>query len=113
MNNQANQSESHAGVLKATEQHAGEFFDFGGQKLLLTGTSGPPKEGSRIAEGRPVRHDVLIADRTIPAEATSGASQVESRVAAGQPVQHVPGPRNAAPGLTGRGQLIGGPIRRA
>jgi len=103
----------HAGVLKPTKHETGEFFEFGGQKLLLRGTSGPPRERSRIAEGRPIRHDVSIAGRTIPAWGTSGASQVESRVAAGQPVQHRPRPQDAVLGSTGSGQLIGGPVRRA
>jgi hypothetical protein len=108
-----NESESHAGVLKPTPHEAVEFFEFGGQTLVLKGTSGPPKQQSRIAEGRPVRHDVSIAGRTIPALGTSGASRVESRVASGRPVQHVPGPQDAALGSTGSGQLIGGPVRRA
>jgi hypothetical protein len=113
MDDQPNESESHAGVLKQTEHHAGEFFEFGGQKLPLNRTSGPPKERARTAEGRPVRHDVLIAERPIPAQVTSAANQVESRVASGRPVQHRMGSLDAAPGLTGSGQLISGPIRRA
>ena len=103
-----NQAESHAGVLKPIQPHAGEFFEFGGQKLLLHGTSGLPKERSRIAEGQPIRHDISLAGRTIPAEATPGAGQVVTRVASGQPAQLRP-----IAGLTGSGQLIGGPIRRA
>ena len=110
---QPNQSESHAGVLKPIEQHAGEFFEFGGQRLFLKGTSGPPKERSRTAEGQPIRHDVLIARRTIPLGAILDASQLESRIAAGRLVQHTPGPQDAASGLTGTGQVTGGPIRRA
>ena len=108
-----NESESHAGVLKPTEHEAGEFFESGGQKLLLKGTSGPPKERSRIAEGRPIQHDVLITGQTISARGTSDASQMEGRVAAGRPVQHEPGPQDAALESTGSGQLIGGPVRRA
>jgi hypothetical protein len=108
-----NHSESHAGVLKSSAHEADEFFEFGGQKLPLKGTSGPPKERSRTAEGRPIRHDVMIAGQTIPARATSGASQLESRVAVGRAVQHRPGPQGATSELTGSGQLIGGPVRRA
>lgn len=85
---------SHAGVLKASERHAAGFFEFGGQRLPFKGTSGPPKEAPRKAEGKPVRHDVLIAQRTIPTEPAPGAT-------------------GSTPGLTGRGQLIGGPVRRA
>jgi hypothetical protein len=109
---QPKQSEFHAGVLKSREYEADEFFEFGGQKLLLKGTSGPPKERSRIAEGRPIRHDVMIAGQTIPARGTSGAGQLESRVAVGRHVQHSPGPRASEPEVKGSGQLIGGPIRR-
>jgi hypothetical protein len=72
-------SEPHAGVLRPAEPLATEVFEFGGQRLLLEGTSGPPKEPARVAEGRPVRHDVSLG---------------------------------AAPGATGSGQLIGGPVRR-
>jgi hypothetical protein len=100
-------------VLKSSGQETGEVFEFGGHKIPLKGTSGPAKERSRTAEGRPIRHDVMIAGPTILTPGTSGASQVESRVAAGRPVQHRAGPKDAAPGLTGRGQPIGGPVRRA
>lgn len=72
-------SESHAGVLKPAEPAATEVFEFGGQRFLLQGTSGPPKEPARLAEGQPVRHDVSLG---------------------------------GAPGVTGSGQLIGGPVRR-
>jgi hypothetical protein len=105
--------ESHAGQLKMSEHEAGEVFEFGGHKLLLKETSGPPKAPSRMAEGRPIRHDVTIAGQAIPARGTSGASQVESRVAEGRPVQHRPDAQDAAPGLAGSGQLVGGPVRRA
>lgn len=110
---QTNESEFHAGVLKSREYEAGEFFEFGGQKLVVKGTSGPPKERSRTAELRPIRHDVVISGRTIPARETSGARQIEIRTAVGQPVQHRPDPQNAASELTGSGQLIGEPVRRA
>jgi hypothetical protein len=112
MHNQPVHSESHSGELKQTEHQAVEFFEVGGQKLHLHGTSGPPKERSRTAEGKPVRHAVFLADRTIPLETTSCASEVGLRVGAGQPVQHRPSPQNAISGMTGSGQLIGGPIRR-
>ena len=108
-----NKPELHAGVLKPSEDEASEVLEFGGHKLLLKGTSGPPKAPSRMAEGRPVRHDVMMAGQTVPTRGTSAASQVESRVAEGRPVQHRPGPQDAAPGLTGSGQLIGGPVRRS
>jgi hypothetical protein len=104
---------SHAGELKTSEHEAGEVFEFGGHKLLLKGTSGPPEVPSRMAEGRPIRHDVVIAGQAIVARATSGASQVESRVAEGRPVQHRSSAQDAAPGVTGSGQLVGGPVRRA
>ena len=107
-----NESEFHAGMLKPHEHEAGEFFEFGGQKLLLKGTSGPPKERSRIAESRPIRHDVLISGQTTPARGTSGPSQVEIHTAVGQPVQHRPDSQDAAPGVMGSGQLIGEPVRR-
>ena len=112
--NEPNKSESHAGELRpsGSEHEAGEVFEFGGHKLLLKGTSGPPKAPSRMAEGMPVRHDVMIAGQTIPGEGTSGASQLESRLAVGRPVQHRPGPQDAAPGVTGSGQVVGGPVRR-
>jgi hypothetical protein len=108
-----NNPESHAGELRPIENEADQVFEFGGHTLPLQGTSGPPKVPSRMAEGRPIRHDVMIAGQAIPARGTSGASQVESRVAAGRPVQHRPGPNDAAPGVTGSGQLVGGPVRRA
>ena len=108
-----NQPESHSGETKSRAHATDEFFEFGGQKLPLKGTSGLPKERSRTAEGRPIRHDVMIAGQTTPARGTSGAGQVESRVAGGRPVQHTPGPLDAAPGAKGSGQLIGGPVRRA
>lgn len=110
---QTNESEYHAGMLKSHEYEAGEFFEFGGQKLVVKGTSGPPKERSRTAEVRPIRHDVVISSRTIPARETSGGRQIETRTAVGQPVQHRPDPQNAASELTGSGQLIGEPVRRA
>jgi hypothetical protein len=113
VDDQPNQSESHAGVLKPIEHHAGEFFEFGGQRLFLKGTSGPPKERSRIAEGQPIRHDVSIAGRTIPSGAMLDASQLESPIAAGRLVQHRSGRQDAASGLMGTGQVTGGPIRRA
>ena len=106
-------SELHAGELKASEPETDEVFEFGGRKLFLKGTSGPPAAQPRMAEGRPVRHDVVIAGVPISARGTSGASQVERRVAVGHPVQHRPTPQDAAPGGTGSGQLIGGPVRRA
>jgi hypothetical protein len=111
--NEQNKSESHSGELRATEYEAGEVFEFGGHKLSIQGTSGPPAAPSRMAEGRPIQHDVMIAGQAIPARATSGVSQVESRVAAGQPVQHRPASQNAAQEITGSGQLVGGPVRRA
>jgi hypothetical protein len=106
------QHESHAGMTKSREHEADEFFEFGGQKLLLKGTSGPPKERSRTAEGRPKRHDVMIAGQTIPARGTSGTGQLEG-VAVARHIQHSPGPRVAEPGVKGNGQLIGSPVRRA
>ena len=105
-------SESHAGELKPSGYEASEVFEFGGHKLPVKGTSGPPKAPSRMAEGRPIRHDSMIAGQAIPARVTSGASQVEGRVAEGRPVQHRPGPQ-AAPGVSGSGQLVGEPVRRA
>jgi hypothetical protein len=112
--NEPNEPEQHAGVLKATTHHdeTTGFFEFGGRKLPVKGTSGPPRVPSRTAEGMPIRHDVSSTGRTIPAQ-TSGFSQVESRIAEGRPVQHRPSPQDAGAGLTGSGQLIGGPVRRA
>jgi hypothetical protein len=107
------ESEVHAGVLKSIEQEADEFFEFSGQKLPLKGTSGPQKEPSRLAEGSPIQHDILIAGQPVPPRATSGASQVESRVAEGQPVKHGAGSESDAAGPTGSGQLIGEPVRHA
>jgi hypothetical protein len=105
-------SESHSGMLKPTEQDVGEVFEFGGHKLPLKGTSGPAKERSRFAEGRPIQHNVLVTGHPSPAKST-GASQVESRVAEGRPVQHGTGPQNADLRSTGSGQSIGKPVRRA
>jgi len=107
-----NESERHAGVLKAIPYETTEFLEFGGHKLPLEGTSGPPRVPSRTAEGMPIRHDVSTTGPTIPAQ-TSGVRQVESRIAEGRPVQHTPGPRDAAAGPKASGQLIGGPVRRA
>jgi hypothetical protein len=107
-----NQPETHAGVLKSSEHEIDEVFEFGGHRLSLKGTSGPAKERSRIAEGRPIRHDVMIAAPTISSPGTSVTSQLESRVAVGRPVQHRAGPNDAAPALTGSGQLTGQPVRR-
>lgn len=107
------ESEVHAGVLRSIEHEAGEFFEFSGQKLPLKGTSGPQKEPSRLAEGSPIQHDILIAGQPAPPRATSGPGQVESRVAEGQPVKHGAGPESVAAGPPGSGQLTGGPVRRA
>jgi hypothetical protein len=94
-------SESHAGVLRSTERVAGEFFEFGGHKLPLEGTSGPPKEPARSAEGRPIRHDREPAERnatdeffqfggqTLPREGTSGPPKEPFRTAEGSPVRHL------------------------
>lgn len=106
------QPESHAGETKSREHEAPQYFEFGGQKLLLKGTSGPPKERSRTAEGRPTRHDVMIAGPAIHAQGMSGAGQRASGVV-GPHIQHSPGPRVAASEEKGSGQLIGGPVRRA
>jgi hypothetical protein len=106
------QSESHAGVTKASLHETTDFFEFGGHKLPQRGTSGPQKLPSRTAEGMPVRHDVRISAGTIR-EPTPGAGQAESRSGAGRPVQHASGPRDADGGPTGSGQAIGGPSRRA
>ena len=116
--NEQNKSESHAGELRPTQHEAGDVFEFGGHRLPLQGTSGPPTAPSRMAEGRPIQHNVMISGQATSARGTSGASQVESRVAGGQPVQHRPAPQNAeqenaAQGVTGSGQLVGGPVRRA
>ena len=107
-----NKPDSHAGELKPSEHETGELFEFGGHKFLLKGTSGPPAAPSRMAEGRPIRHDVMIAGQPLSARGTSGSSQAESRMAVGRPVQHRAGPQDAAPGVTGSGQLVGGPVRR-
>jgi hypothetical protein len=106
------ESESHAGVTKATPHETTEYFEFGGHKLPHRGTSGPQKLASRTAEGMPVRHDVRISAKTAR-EPTLGAGQVESRSAAGRPVQHASTARDATSGPTGSGQTIGGPVRRA
>ncbi|SCK35239.1 hypothetical protein VAR608DRAFT_3180 [Variovorax sp. HW608] len=102
----------HSGKLLATEPVTTEFFEIGGHRLPLHGTSGPPKVPPRTAEGLPVRHDVPSAAANIPAR-TSGVSPLERRIAEGRPVQHTPGPQGAAKAPTGSGQLIGGPVRRA
>jgi hypothetical protein len=103
-------------VLRSTEDHGAELFEFGGQKLMLKGTSGRQTEPSRAAEGRPIRHDVVIGGHVAAAPATSGASHIEVRTATGRPVQHLPGSQaQAAPtssALTGSGQLTGQPVRR-
>jgi hypothetical protein len=110
--NEPNETAQHAGVLIATpHDETIEFFEFGGRKFPLKGTSGPPTVPSRTAEGMPIRHDVLTTGRTIPAR-TSGVTQVESRTAEGRPVQHT-APQGVATGATGSGQRIGGPVRRA
>ncbi len=106
-------SELHAGELKAFEPESDEVFEFGGHKLLIRGTSGPPATRARMAEGKPTRHDVTIASPGTSARGTSGASQVERRMAEGQPVHHRPAAQDAAPGSKGSGQMIGGPVRRA
>ena len=109
-----NEPESHSGMLRSTEHHAAEFFEFGGQKLHLKGTSGPPPEPSRLAEGRPIRHNVSIAGHPLPALSSSGVSHVEARTAEGHPVQHsLRSQEEAVSARKGSGQLIGQPVRRA
>lgn len=110
---ESKKSDLHAGELKAFEPQSDEVFEFGGHKLLLRGTSGLPATRARMAEGKPIRHDVMIAGQGTSPRGTSGASQVERRMAEGHPVQHRPAAQDAAPGSTGSGQMIGGPVRRA
>lgn len=65
-----------------------DVFEVAGRARLLKGTSGPAAEPPRTAEGKPVRHDLVVGGRTIPAAGTSGASPMPFRMAAGRPVQH-------------------------
>ena len=89
-----------------TERRRGQrSLEFGGHKLLLKGTSGSPKAPSRMAEGRPVRHDVMMAGQTCPREERRGSR--ESRVASGGPFSTGGAHRMPRAGLTGSGQLIG------
>ena len=109
-----NEPETHSGVLRASEHHSAELFEFGGHKLQLKGTSGRPAEPSRMAEGRPVGHDVALAGQTSAAP-TSGTSHVEARTAAGHPVQHSSSSQEEAEPISelkGSGQLTGQPVRR-
>ena len=64
-------SESHVGVLKPAEPDPTDVFEFAGQRFLLKGTSGPPQEPARLAEGRPLRHDVSVG-----APAATGSGQL-------------------------------------
>lgn len=109
-------AQTHAGEMRGNEHAAEEFFEFGGRKLSMRGTSGPPKNPSRPAEGSPIRHDIATtAGQADSASETSPAPvQADIRIAEGRPVQHSPGgSQGAAPTLTGSGQLTGGPVRRA
>jgi hypothetical protein len=98
---------------KPSRHDAGRLFEFGGRQLVLKGTSGPAKAPSRSAEGKPIRHDIVVGGRTIHATGTSGASQVETRVAIGRPVQHRQSGPDQALTPTGSGKIVGGPTRRA
>lgn len=98
---------------KPSRHDADDLFEFGGRKLVLTGTSGPAKAPSRSAEGKPIRHDIVVGGRTIPAPGTSGASQVETRMAIGRPVQHRQSGQDQTLTSTGSGKIVGGPTRRA
>jgi hypothetical protein len=107
--NEPNQSDRHSGMLKPTEQETTEFFEFGGRQLPLRGTSGPAAVQPRVAEGIPLRHDVLTTEshsgmlkpteqettgffefggRQLPLQGTSGPAAVQPRTAQGTPRRH-------------------------
>ena len=49
-----------------------EVFEFAGKKLLKSGTSGPHKLPTQVAQGTPVRHDLTVAGRSMMSAGTSG-----------------------------------------
>lgn len=121
-------SERHSGGLKSTEPSAETFFEFGGHKIPLAGTSGPPAEQSRLAEGRPIREHgpgqeghPQIADlfkfggHKLQLSGTSGPAKEPPRIAEGMPVR-AGGPAREVASVaspTGSGFLTEGPVRRA
>jgi hypothetical protein len=110
----AAQTHARAAGLRGPTPSPEDVFEIAGRKVLLKGTSGPAKEPARIAEGKPIRHDLIVGGRTIPAAGTSGASQKPFRVATGRPVQNrlsLQIESNTKP--TGSGQIVGHAVRRA
>ena len=123
-------SERHSGELKSRDMACDAHFVFGGHRLPIAGTSGPPMTPSRVAEGKPVRAAASpnretaathfeFAGHKLLRSGTSGPASEPSRLAEGRPVardafQNVPDFREAvaSQASTGSGFLTGGPVRR-
>lgn len=123
-------SERHSGELKSRDMASDAHFEFGGHRLPIAGTSGPPRTPSRLAEGKPVRAAASpnretaathfeFAGHKLLRSGTSGPASEPSRLAEGRPVardafQNVPDFREAvaSQASTGSGFLTGGPVRR-
>jgi hypothetical protein len=121
-------SERHSGELKSRDMASDAHFEFGGHRLPIAGTSGPPSTPSRVAEGKPVpaaasRETAAthfeFAGHKLLRSGTSGPAKEPSRLAEGRPVardgfRNVPDSREAvaSQALTGSGFLTGGPVRR-
>lgn len=122
-------SERHSGELKSTGHIAEGFFEFGGHRLPLDGTSGPPKEQPRVAEGKPIRAGATergpdpeavatsfdFGGSKLQVSGTSGPAKELPRFAEGTPNRHGTSDREpvAREGSTGSGHLTGGPTRRS
>lgn len=123
-----NKSERHSSELKSTEHIADGFFEFGGHRLPVIGTSGPPMEQSRMAEGKPIRAGLPDREQSLqPASelfefggsklqlsGTSGPAKELPRTAEGMPVRRDAVSRESfsKAGSTGSGHLTAGPVRR-
>ena len=123
-------SERHSGELKSRDMASDVHFEFGGHRLLIAGTSGPPSTPSRVAEGKPVPAAAApsretaathfeFAGQKLLRSGTSGPASEPARLAEGRPVareafRNVPDLREAvaSQALTGSGYLTGGPVRR-
>ena len=94
-------------------------FSIGQQELSLEGTSGIADQPARQAEGKPVRHDLMIGGQNMVAAGTSGPSALPIQIASGQGVRHevvgeppVTSATVAATApLAGAGYVVGQPTR--
>lgn len=84
-----------------------EVFEFAGKKLLKSGTSGPHKLPTQVAQGTPVRHDLTVAGRSMMSAGTSGPHSLPIRRPTGLPVQVNIGQQQAATASSPRVSTFG------